>query len=103
MSAARAEHSGWPEVGLESTTYPGTTDERLRPILESGSGLQAGEDFHLAFHPNASIPAPNQTAQNTPKVVGGPPLPARGVGLYGRRSNSRPRSGPPRRPNWPSY
>jgi len=38
-------------VVLESTTYPGTTDEDLRAVLESGSGLKAGTDFHLAFSP----------------------------------------------------
>ena len=38
-------------VVLESTTYPGTTDEDLREVLEIGSGLEAGKDFHLAFSP----------------------------------------------------
>lgn len=38
-------------VVLESTTYPGTTDEDLRAVLENGSGLKAGQDFHLAFSP----------------------------------------------------
>jgi UDP-N-acetyl-D-glucosamine dehydrogenase len=38
-------------VALESTTYPGTTDEDLRAVLEAGSGLKAGKDFHLAFSP----------------------------------------------------
>ena len=58
-------------VVLESTTYPGTTDEVVRPILEAG-GLRAGVDFHLAFSPERIDPG-NATfgAKNTPKVVGG--------------------------------
>src|SRR5689334_9096014 len=43
-------------VVLESTTYPGTTDEDLRTVLESGSGLKAGKDFHLAFSPEREDP-----------------------------------------------
>jgi UDP-N-acetyl-D-glucosamine dehydrogenase len=59
-------------VVLESTTYPGTTDEVVRPILEAESGLTAGSDFHLAFSPERIDPG-NQTygPHNTPKVVGG--------------------------------
>jgi UDP-N-acetyl-D-glucosamine dehydrogenase len=58
-------------VILESTTYPGTTDEVVRPILEGG-GLRAGEDFHLAFSPERIDPGNAQFgAKNTPKVVGG--------------------------------
>src|SRR3990170_676150 len=56
---------------LESTTYPGTTDEDMRPILET-SGLIAGQDFHLAFSPEREDP--NNTdfsSANIPKVVGG--------------------------------
>ena len=58
-------------VILESTTYPGTTDEVVRPRLEAG-GLVAGTDFHLAFSPERIDPG-NETfgAKNTPKVVGG--------------------------------
>ncbi|MFQ5718245.1 MAG: nucleotide sugar dehydrogenase [Acidobacteriota bacterium] len=58
-------------VILESTTYPGTTEEILRPQLESG-GLRAGIDFHLAFSPERVDPG-NATydTHNTPKVVGG--------------------------------
>lgn len=58
-------------VILESTTYPGTTDEILRPILER-SGLKAGRDFYLAFSPERIDPG-NRTygIENTPKVVGG--------------------------------
>ncbi|MEZ5117180.1 MAG: nucleotide sugar dehydrogenase [Candidatus Nanopelagicales bacterium] len=58
-------------VILESTTYPGTTDEVARPILEAG-GLQAGRDFHLAFSPERIDPGnPVYGMKNTPKVVGG--------------------------------
>ena len=58
-------------VILESTTYPGTTDEVVRPILEE-TGLIAGTDFHLAFSPERIDPG-NESfdAKNTPKVVGG--------------------------------
>ena len=58
-------------VILESTTYPGTTDEEIRPILEAG-GLVAGEDFGLVFSPERIDPG-NQSfgPKNTPKVVGG--------------------------------
>jgi UDP-N-acetyl-D-glucosamine dehydrogenase len=59
-------------VVLESTTYPGTTTEELRPILESGSGLVAGSDFHLAFSPERVDPGRTDwTTRNVPKVVGG--------------------------------
>jgi UDP-N-acetyl-D-glucosamine dehydrogenase len=59
-------------VVLESTTYPGTTEEFLRPILEQLSGLQAGTDFNLAFSPERIDPGnPMFNVQNTPKVVGG--------------------------------
>ena len=58
-------------VILESTTYPGTTDEVLRPVLEE-SGLVAGADFHLAFSPERIDPGnPTFGVANTPKVVGG--------------------------------
>lgn len=56
---------------LESTTYPGTTEEVLVPILER-SGLKAGTDFHVAFSPERIDPGNRQfTIENTPKVVGG--------------------------------
>jgi len=59
-------------VVLESTTYPGTTDDVVRPILETRSGLIAGVDFNLAFSPERIDPGnPNFTLRNTPKVVGG--------------------------------
>jgi UDP-N-acetyl-D-glucosamine dehydrogenase len=59
-------------VVLESTTYPGTTRELVQPILEAGSGLKAGEDFHLAFSPERVDPGRSDwTTRTTPKVVGG--------------------------------
>lgn len=59
-------------VVLESTTYPGTTEDVVRPILERGSGLVAGRDFHLAFSPEREDPGnPNSTFAEVPKVVGG--------------------------------
>jgi UDP-N-acetyl-D-glucosamine dehydrogenase len=64
-------HTGHVVV-LESTTYPGTTREVLQPILEAGSGLRAGADFHLAFAPERVDPGRlDFTARTTPKVVGG--------------------------------
>ena len=59
-------------VVLESTTYPGTTREQVQPILERGSGLTAGKDFHLAFSPERVDPGREDwTTKNVPKVVGG--------------------------------
>jgi UDP-N-acetyl-D-glucosamine dehydrogenase len=59
-------------VVLESTTYPGTTREVVKPILEERSGLKAGEDFHLAMSPERVDPGRTDwTTKNTPKVVGG--------------------------------
>ena len=59
-------------VVLESTTWPGTTREILQPILEEGSGLSAGEDFHLAMSPERVDPGRvDWTTKTTPKVVGG--------------------------------
>jgi UDP-N-acetyl-D-glucosamine dehydrogenase len=58
-------------IVLESTTYPGTTEEVLRPRLEAG-GLRAGQDFFLAFSPERVDPGNRRyTTRNTPKVVGG--------------------------------
>ncbi|NED97146.1 nucleotide sugar dehydrogenase [Phytoactinopolyspora alkaliphila] len=71
-------------VILESTTYPGTTDEVVRPILERG-GLVAGADFHLAFSPERIDPGnPTFGMRNTPKVVGGqtPACTARAAQFY---------------------
>ncbi len=58
-------------IVLESTTYPGTTDEEMRPILEAG-GLKAGKDFFLAFSPEREDPGNKSfSTATTPKVVGG--------------------------------
>ena len=59
-------------VVLESTTYPGTTRDVVRPILEEGSGLVAGSDFHLGYAPERVDPGRTDwTTKTTPKVVGG--------------------------------
>lgn len=59
-------------VVLESTTYPGTTEDLLKPILEKGSGLKCGEDFLLGFSPERVDPGNLlYKTKNTPKVVGG--------------------------------
>jgi len=59
-------------IVLESTTYPGTTREVVQPILEQGSGLVAGKDFHLAMSPERVDPGRTDwTTKTTPKVVGG--------------------------------
>jgi UDP-N-acetyl-D-glucosamine dehydrogenase len=59
-------------VVLESTTYPGTTDEVVRPLLEEASGLTVGRDFYLAFSPERIDPGNEMYGlRNTPKVVGG--------------------------------
>jgi UDP-N-acetyl-D-glucosamine dehydrogenase len=82
---ARHIHEGMLVV-LESTTYPGTTDEVVRPALES-SGLVAGRDFHLAFSPERIDPGNEQFGpRNTPKVVGGhtPECTERAAEFYGR-------------------
>ncbi|MEG1869219.1 MAG: nucleotide sugar dehydrogenase [Oscillospiraceae bacterium] len=58
-------------VVLESTTYPGTTEELIRPMLEKGSGLVCCEDFYLGFSPERIDPGnPYYKTNNTPKVVG---------------------------------
>ena len=59
-------------VVLESTTYPGTTRDQVQPILEAGSGLTAGSDFHLAFSPERVDPGSiDWSTKNVTKVVGG--------------------------------
>lgn len=69
-SVAQYVHPGMVII-LESTTYPGTTEELLKPILEAG-GLKCGEDFYLAFSPERVDPGNKQyKTKNTPKVVGG--------------------------------
>ena len=63
-------------VSLESTTYPGTTEEELRPRIES-RGFKIGEDFFLVYSPEREDPGnPNFTTQTIPKVLGGQHLPA---------------------------
>ena len=74
-------------VVLESTTYPGTTDEDLREVLEIGSGLEAGRDFHLAFSPEREDPGnPDSKVALIPKVVGGytPACLEKAVALYSK-------------------
>jgi UDP-N-acetyl-D-glucosamine dehydrogenase len=74
-------------VVLESTTYPGTTDEELRGVLEQGSGMKAGSDFHLAFSPEREDPANEQSkVKLIPKVVGGytPACLDRAMAVYGK-------------------
>ena len=73
-------------VVLESTTYPGTTDGELRTVLEEGSGLKAGVDFHLAFSPEREDPGnPDSKVASIPKVVGGltPACLDKALALYG--------------------
>ena len=77
-------------IVLESTTYPGTTDELVLPRLEE-TGLRAGVDFFLAFSPERVDPANKQyTTRNTPKVVGGvtPACTERAMQLYRRAVES---------------
>ena len=72
-------------VVLESTTYPGTTDEDLRKVLEVGSGLEAGKGFHLAFSPEREDPGnPDSKVALIPKIVGGytPACLEKAVALY---------------------
>lgn len=70
QTVARQLHPGQVVV-LESTTWPGTTEEIVQPLLEAG-GLQVGTDFHLAFSPERIDPGnPTYGVKNTPKVVGG--------------------------------
>lgn len=74
-------------VALESSTYPGTTDSDLREVLEAGSGLKAGVDFHLAFSPEREDPGnPDSKVAQIPKVVGGftPACLAKATAVYGR-------------------
>ncbi len=74
-------------VVLESTTWPGTTREVLQPILEAGSGLKAGEGFHLAMSPERVDPGREDwTTKTTPKVLGGitPECSKRAADVYRR-------------------
>jgi len=74
-------------VVLESTTYPGTTDEDLRAVLEAGSKLKAGSDFHLAYSPEREDPGNVRSqVEIIPKIIGGytPACLERAKALYGR-------------------
>src|SRR6185436_20013427 len=74
-------------IVLESTTYPGTTDVDLRAVLEAGSGLKAGKDFHLAFSPEREDPGnPDSIVGEIPKVIGGltPDCLEKAKALYGK-------------------
>ncbi|MEY3481547.1 MAG: UDP-N-acetyl-D-glucosamine 6-dehydrogenase [Verrucomicrobiota bacterium] len=74
-------------VSLESSTYPGTTREELRQVLERGSGLEAGKDFALVFSPEREDPGNKQSViGDMPKVIGGltPACLERGTELYSR-------------------
>jgi UDP-N-acetyl-D-glucosamine dehydrogenase len=73
-------------IVLESTTYPGTTEEVLKPLLER-SGLKAGQDFYLAYSPERIDPGNRQwTLRNVPKLVGGltPACTQRAIALYSK-------------------
>jgi UDP-N-acetyl-D-glucosamine dehydrogenase len=73
-------------VVLESTTYPGTTEENMREVLESGSGMVAGADFHLAYSPEREDPGnPESKVGEVPKLVGGftPACLEKALALYG--------------------
>jgi UDP-N-acetyl-D-glucosamine dehydrogenase len=77
--------SGGALVVLESTTYPGTTEEDLRCTIEENCGLKAGVDFHLAFSPEREDPGnPNSVVATIPKVVGGftPACLEKAIALY---------------------
>ena len=70
IASAKNLHRGMMVV-LESTTYPGTTEELVKPLLEEGSGLKCGEDFYLGFSPERVDPGNLvYKTSNTPKVVG---------------------------------
>lgn len=74
-------------VVLESTTYPGTTDENLRAVIEAGSGMVAGRDFHLAYSPEREDPGnPDSKVGEVPKLVGGltPACLEKALALYGK-------------------
>ena len=88
-------------VILESPVHPGTTEEFLRPLLEEGSGLRAGRDFHLAYSPSRVDPGNRDfTPANTPKVIGGltPACTESAAAFYGRLTDKVVRArGPARR------
>ena len=91
VKAAARNISGHLQPGslvvLESTTYPGTTEDTVRPLLEEGSGLTAGVDFNLAYSPERIDPGNREWGlRNTPKIVGGltPVCTKRAVQFYGQ-------------------
>ncbi|RII21022.1 UDP-N-acetyl-D-glucosamine 6-dehydrogenase [Streptomyces sp. YIM 130001] len=86
-------------VILESPVPPGTTEELLRPLLEKGSGLRAGRDFHLAYSPGRLDPGSRTHSHaNTPKVIGGitPACTESAAAFYGRLSDKVVRARGPR-------
>ncbi|MDQ8704312.1 nucleotide sugar dehydrogenase [Streptomyces sp. LHD-70] len=86
-------------VILESPAYPGTTDDVVRPLLEKGSGLRAGRDFHLAYSPGRLDPGSRTHGYaNTPKVIGGltPACTESAAAFYGRLTDKVVRARGPR-------
>ncbi|MFJ4687444.1 nucleotide sugar dehydrogenase [Streptomyces sp. NPDC091377] len=86
-------------VILESPVHPGTTEGFLRPLLEAGSGLRAGRDFHLAHSPSRVDPGNRDfTPGNTPKVIGGltPACTESAAAFYGRLTDKVVRARGPR-------
>ncbi|WP_406303416.1 nucleotide sugar dehydrogenase [Streptomyces sp. NBC_00885] len=86
-------------VLLESAVQPGTTETFLRPILEEGSGLRAGRDFHLAYSPSRVDPGSRTHGYaNTPKVIGGltPACTESAAAFYGRLTDKVVRARGPR-------
>ncbi|MGW7254024.1 nucleotide sugar dehydrogenase [Streptomyces sp. NPDC054834] len=86
-------------VILESPVHPGTTEEFLRPLLEEGSGLRAGRDFHLAYSPSRVDPGNRDfTPAGTPKVIGGltPACTESAAAFYGRLTDKVVRARGPR-------
>ncbi|SCK28562.1 nucleotide sugar dehydrogenase [Streptomyces sp. WMMB 322] len=86
-------------VVLESAVYPGSTEEILKPLLEEGSGLRAGRDFHLAYSPARLDPGSRRYGYaNTPKVIGGltPACTERAAAFYGRLAGKVVRARGPR-------
>jgi UDP-N-acetyl-D-glucosamine dehydrogenase len=86
-------------VILESPVLPGTTEDVLRPLLEEGSGLRAGRDFHLAYSPSRVDPGNRDfTPANTPKVIGGltPACTESAAAFYGRLTDKVVRARGPR-------
>jgi UDP-N-acetyl-D-glucosamine dehydrogenase len=74
-------------VVLESTTYPGTTEDEFRVVLEEASGMKTGVDFHLAFSPEREDPGNGQSkVKRIPKVIGGytPACRDKAIALYSR-------------------